>query len=133
MPTTLHDVLVTWRELERELDRLRTDDERAHDIREQIAVLRELYGVMSAAAAFAYDTLAHSHDTLERARDVLRRSAGPREPGVGRTEVVTALRACYSCGHPRAAHRDGQPRPCGVGVSTMGDQDSWYRDPCPCS
>ena len=72
MGLSIRDVLTTWRDLERQLDRLATDDERAADIRERIAVLRGVYREMVDASYSAQAGLVSSQVTEERAREILR-------------------------------------------------------------
>ena len=75
---SIHHVFASWRDLERQLERLVTDRERAADIRLRIAQLRALYRSMADAAADSYATLADHHDTIERAYEIVRRHV-PRD------------------------------------------------------
>jgi hypothetical protein len=114
MALSIRDLLTTWRDLEHELDRLATDDERAEDIRSEIELLRGAYRQMTDASNGSHIPLASSQATLERAREVLRRhflgswSEGRRAmgPGVDWARVIERLlrehepdgRGCRSCG-----------------------------------
>ena len=73
MAVSIRDLLTTWRDPEHQLDRLVTDDERADDIRSQIALPRDVYREITDASSASGVKLANSHATLERAREVLRR------------------------------------------------------------
>ena len=77
---SLHHVLATWRHLERQLERLVTDDGRA-DTRARIADLGVLYRSMVGGAAVSHATLTDDQDTIERAREVVRRHLPQGSPG----------------------------------------------------
>jgi hypothetical protein len=114
MDLSIRDVLTTWRDLERQLDELVTDDERAAEISSRIAVLRDAYRHMVETPERSHIALPGGDTTVERARAVLRqhflaswsaREAGIASPEVWRRVIDRLLREhvaegarCRSCG-----------------------------------
>jgi hypothetical protein len=114
MDLSIRDVLTTWRDLEGRLERLAIDDERAEDIRSQIAVLRGAYRHLVDTTATTTGAPGASQHTLAHAREILRahflESWSSRRPrrtlAVDWRRVIDRLlrdhrpqgRRCRSCG-----------------------------------
>jgi hypothetical protein len=73
MATNIADVLAIWRELEHQLDGLSADDERAHDIRARIELMRGRYQQMAKTAAESCAALQGTDDVLGESRLQLRK------------------------------------------------------------
>jgi hypothetical protein len=73
MALSIRDVLTTWRELEHQLKGLVDGDERAEDIKSQIAVLRGVYGRMVDTSDQTEDAFMRDQVAVESAREILRR------------------------------------------------------------
>ena len=72
VPNDVADLLATWRELERLLDRLATDAERAAEIRDRIGELRASYLELTSAARSSMPVLDRAHAAIDRSRELLR-------------------------------------------------------------
>lgn len=70
----------SWRELERLLDRLATDEERLAEIQERISELRACYLDLTGASRSSIPTLERAHVAIDRSRDLLRRVSSATEP-----------------------------------------------------